>query len=67
MGMLGDALLKRRLGWLGHVERKDERAGKGSVGRGSWLSTARQTEENMDEKYGGGVKQVSTVRGAGAK
>ena len=26
--------------------------GKGSVGRGSWSLTARQTEENMEEKYG---------------
>ena len=26
-----------------------------------------QTEENIEEKYGGGVEQVSTVRGAGAR
>ena len=25
MGMLGDALLRRRLGWFGHVENGDER------------------------------------------
>ena len=36
---------------------------KGSVGRGSWSLTARQTEE----KYGEGVEQVSTVRSAGAR
>ena len=41
--------------------------GKCSVGHGSWSSTAMQTEENMKEKYGGGVEQVSTVLGAGAR
>ena len=24
VGMLGDALLRRRLGWFGHMERRDE-------------------------------------------
>ena len=34
-----------------------------------WLSfpvvDCQQTQENMEEKYGRGVEQVSTVRGAG--
>ena len=33
MGMLEDALLRRRLGWFGHVERRDERDALGRV----WL------------------------------
>ena len=31
VGMLGDALLRRRLGWFGHVERRDERDALGRV------------------------------------
>ena len=31
VGMLGDALLRRRLGWFGHVERRDERDATGRV------------------------------------
>ena len=33
VGMLGDALLRRRFGWSGHVERRDERDALGRV----WL------------------------------
>ena len=42
--------------------------GKVSVGRVTWSSTAsaRQPEENMEEKYGG-VEEVSTVCGAGTR
>ena len=36
VGMLGDALLRRRLGWFGHVERRDERDDLGRV----WLVEA---------------------------
>ena len=31
VGMLGNALLRRRLGWFGHVERRDERDALGRV------------------------------------
>ena len=31
VGMLGDTLLRRRLGWFGHVERRDERDALGRV------------------------------------
>ena len=31
VGMLGDALLRRRLGWFGHVERRDEPDALGRV------------------------------------
>ena len=31
VGMLGDALLRRRLGWFGHMERRDERDALGRV------------------------------------
>ena len=30
-GDVGDALLRRRLGWFGHVERRDERDAMGRV------------------------------------
>ena len=53
---IGVVCTRREEGWAG-------RPGKGSVGRGSWSLT----EENMEEKYGGGVEQVSTVRSAGAR
>ena len=36
VGMLADALLRRRLGWFGHVERRDERDALGRV----WLVEA---------------------------
>ena len=32
VGMLGDALLRRRLGWFGHMETRDERDTLGRVG-----------------------------------
>ena len=31
VGMLGDALLRRRLGWFGHMERRDEQDALGRV------------------------------------
>ena len=66
--MLGDAVL-RRLGWFGHVERRDERDALGRVrlveppGR----RPSGRPKKTLEEKYGGGVEQISTVRGAGAR
>ena len=68
VGMLKDALLRRRLGWFGHVERRDERDALGRVRLVEVLGRRPLgTEENMEEKYGGGVEQVSPVHGAGAR
>ena len=64
VGMLGDALLRRRLGWFGHVERRDERDALGRV----WLVEVPGHQlPGRPKKYGGGVEHVSTVCGGGAR
>ena len=50
-GDVGGCTSEEKIGWFGHP-------GRGSVGRDSWSLTTSQTNESMEEKYGGGVEQV---------
>ena len=68
MWMLEDALQRRKLGWFGHVVRRDNRDALGRV-RLVEVPGHRPPGrlKKTEKKYEGGVEELSTVRGAGAR
>ena len=68
VGMLGDALLRRRLGWFGHVERRDKWDALGKVrlvevpGRQPPGRPKKTRKKNMEE-----LKRFQSMHGAGAR